>query len=262
MGYSTLRPTQWKESSACRFNERVIDDVVIGISNSADKRSARCRRLTPQTTARAQASRRRLWLIGGEGETPWRSGGKDPRWFGSSRSEPCATIHRSCSGWWNVERACLSTWEGAGRHQIGAVVPNAPGQARWRRSTCIIVVPFSLDEPPQASWESAVTPDAHCRCPVTALGSPAPPSMCQGRGRREESSREGSGKSGLPYLPGLRSPSGALGSTCKRPAEAAGALQHRVGGSRLTAGAHRPMKMPYVKGGTHPAVGRWPASQG
>jgi hypothetical protein len=59
--------------------QRLIDDLVIGIKNSAEKRSAMCRRLTPHTTAREQANRITLWLIGWEVETPWLSGVKDRR---------------------------------------------------------------------------------------------------------------------------------------------------------------------------------------
>ena len=43
--------------------QRLIDDLVIGIRNRAEKRSAMCLRLTPQTTARSQAKRITLWLI-------------------------------------------------------------------------------------------------------------------------------------------------------------------------------------------------------
>jgi len=50
--------------------QRLIDDLVMGIRNRTEKRSAMCRRLTPQTTARSQANRITLWLIGWEVETP------------------------------------------------------------------------------------------------------------------------------------------------------------------------------------------------
>ena len=44
-----------------------------------------CLRRTPQTTARSQANRITLWLIGWEIETPWISGVKYTRWFWSFR---------------------------------------------------------------------------------------------------------------------------------------------------------------------------------
>src|SRR5712691_7499696 len=56
------------------IRQRLIEDFVIGIRNSPDKRSAMCLRLTPQTTAREQANRITLWLIGWEVETPLISG--------------------------------------------------------------------------------------------------------------------------------------------------------------------------------------------
>ena len=64
---------------------RLIDDVVIGIKNKEEKIRALCLRLTPHTTAREQDSRRMLWLICWEVETPLISGVKYIRWFWPSR---------------------------------------------------------------------------------------------------------------------------------------------------------------------------------
>jgi len=59
-----------------------------GHQESMDKRRAICLRLTPHTTAREQANRITLLLIGWEVETPLISGVQYPRWFWSSRDEP------------------------------------------------------------------------------------------------------------------------------------------------------------------------------
>src|SRR5438093_3812787 len=90
--------------------QRLIDDVVIGIRNSPAKRSAIGLRLTTQTTAREQANRMTLWLIGWEVETPLISGVKYTRCFWAFREEPCATMNRYAIGWWNVDSSCISTW--------------------------------------------------------------------------------------------------------------------------------------------------------
>src|SRR5467141_2655086 len=86
--------------------QRLIDDLLMGIRNSTEKRSARCLRLTPHTTAREQANRLTLWLIGWEVETPLISGVKYTRWCRSFRYHPCATIKRYAIGLWNVESSC------------------------------------------------------------------------------------------------------------------------------------------------------------
>jgi hypothetical protein len=65
--------------------QRFIDDLLMGIRNSTEKRSAMCLRLTPHTTARSPANRITLWLIGWAVETPWMSGVKDTRWFWAFR---------------------------------------------------------------------------------------------------------------------------------------------------------------------------------
>src|SRR5467141_2708931 len=73
---------------------RLIDDLGIGIRNSAAKRTATGLRLTPHTTAREQDNRITLWLIGWEVETPVMAGVKSIRCFLSLREEPCAKRNR------------------------------------------------------------------------------------------------------------------------------------------------------------------------
>src|SRR5712691_8438091 len=79
--------------------QRLIEDVLMGIRNSEEKRRAMCLRLTPQTTAREQDNRITLWLICWEVETPLMAGVKSIRGFLSSREEPCAKIKRYLIGW-------------------------------------------------------------------------------------------------------------------------------------------------------------------
>jgi hypothetical protein len=57
----------------------------MGIRKREEKLRAMGLRLTPHTTAREQAKRIMLWLIGGAVETPWISGVKYLRWFWLSR---------------------------------------------------------------------------------------------------------------------------------------------------------------------------------
>src|SRR2546421_1869507 len=131
--------------------QRLLDDLVMGIRKSTAKRSAMGLRRTPHTTARSQASRITLGLIGWEVETPVMSGVKDPRWFWAFREAPCATRNRDVIGLWNVDRACPSTWSDSLRPQIVAVVPHAACKSCWRRSHGIIGVPFAIAEPTKAS---------------------------------------------------------------------------------------------------------------
>ena len=129
-------------------------------------------RLTPQTTARSQANRITLWLIGWEVETPLISGVQSLRCCWPAREEPGATMHRDIIGLWNVDSAWTSTWEDSFRHQSLAVVPNSDCKACLRRANVIIVVPFAIDKLPKASSYSSVTADAHCLGMVIALCPP------------------------------------------------------------------------------------------
>jgi hypothetical protein len=81
-------------------------------------------------------------------------------------------MHRDSIGLWHVDSAWTATWEDAFRQQRMAVVPNADCKSCLRRANVIIVVPFSIDEPTKASWDIAVTADAHCLCMVIALCPP------------------------------------------------------------------------------------------
>ena len=67
------------------------------------------------------------------------------------------------------------------------LVPNAWYTSCWRRSHRRSVVPWSIAEPTTASWDIAVTADSHGLCTLTALGPPAAPQPCPGRGDGEAS---------------------------------------------------------------------------
>jgi hypothetical protein len=71
-----------------------------------------------------------------------------------------------------------------------AGVPHAWGKACLRRSHGRTVVPFAMDEPPQASWDLSVTADANCLCTVTAIPSPWSPETCPWSSDGEESGQE------------------------------------------------------------------------
>ena len=84
-----------------------------------------CLRLTPQTTAREQANRVTLGLIGWEVETPLLSGVTSLHWCWASREEPGAMLHREGIGGCNVDSAWTSAWSDSLRHQSVVCVPNA-----------------------------------------------------------------------------------------------------------------------------------------
>lgn len=79
---------------------------------------------------------------------------------------------------WNVDSACISTEEGSLRQQIVEVVFTTRCKSSLRRSTWIIAVPFSREEPTQASSSLSVTTDVNCLCAVTAILPPSPPQTC------------------------------------------------------------------------------------
>ena len=99
-------------------------------------------------------------------------------------------MKRDSIGLGNVDRACPAPWEEAWRPQSVAGVPHAWGKACLRRSHGRTVVPFAMDEPPQASWDLSVTADANCLCTVTAIPSPWSPETCPWSSDGEESGQE------------------------------------------------------------------------
>jgi|SRR6266851_6170637 len=190
--------------------QRLSDALLMGIRHSTAQRSARCRRLTPHPTARSQANRLTLWLLGWEVETSWLSGVPSIRWCLACREAPCATMNRYWSGVWPVARACLSTAEGSWRPQSVEVVSNARCKSRWRRSHGSSVVPCSRAEPTPASAESAVTADANGLCTVTALLPPSPHSHATGDAAARSAARHDPGHVASPLGPAQdRHPAGS-----------------------------------------------------
>src|SRR5712691_3398313 len=124
--------------------QRLIDDLVVGIRNRTEKRSAMCRRLTPQTTARSQANRITLWLICREVETPLISGVKYLRCFWPSREDPCATMNRYRIGD-TVAEILNSIWTGQMIAFILPVQTFFPRRVKYARTGCIRVRPHRED---------------------------------------------------------------------------------------------------------------------
>jgi hypothetical protein len=158
-----------------------LDDWGSGIRQRVAQHPARGRRLTPPPPARAPATRLRRWLRGSAVATPVICGGKARRGGGVSSPYPWAQMTRYCSGLWNVDRACMSTWEAAWRPASSEGPPPSGGQSRCRRAPGLIVAPFAMDAPTQASWDLAVTADAHGVCPVTHIPHPLSRQTCPGR---------------------------------------------------------------------------------
>jgi hypothetical protein len=67
------------------------------------------------------------------------------------------------------------------RQQTGEVAPNVRGKSSLRRLNVIIVVPLSIEEPTQASWDISRITNSNGLCTVTAILSPEPPQTCHWR---------------------------------------------------------------------------------